>query len=163
MDRQSIFAEIQDERARQDEKWGGPDHDDGHTSHDWIAYIVRHMGKGMYPAGPSVFRRQMIRVAALAVAAVESIDRSGSRTERADPVPAARCPSSLRRLVHSVSRRMAESLNLANPDAKSMYHDRSSAFRDAVRMIVAFPGGLDGDQMLALGDAVADSKTEPWR
>ncbi len=71
-----IFGEIREEREKQDEKWGGPSHDDGHTSHDWVAYVTRHLGKAvMWPWEREVFRKQMVRVAALAVAAVEWCDR----------------------------------------------------------------------------------------
>jgi hypothetical protein len=81
MSRYDIYGEIEAERERQDEKWGGPEHDDGHTSHDWVAYLARHAGKAvMWPFGPSLFRRQMIRVAALAVAAVEWEHRRTVRT-----------------------------------------------------------------------------------
>jgi hypothetical protein len=72
------YEEIQAERLKQNEEWGGPDHDDGHTSWDWIAYLVKHVGKAvMWPFNLEVYRQQMIRVAALAVAAFEWADRLG--------------------------------------------------------------------------------------
>lgn len=81
MMRQAIFDEINAERVTQDSQWGGPSHDDGHTLNEWIAIIVRHVGLAASDGGDEVakrFRRQMIRVAALAVAAVESLDRKNS-------------------------------------------------------------------------------------
>jgi hypothetical protein len=81
--REKIFEEIDVERRAQDEKWGGADHDDRHGSYDWIAFIARHTGLAVCrPWDPAVFRRQMVRVAALAVAAVEWVDRAGPRVER---------------------------------------------------------------------------------
>lgn len=72
----NIYDEIRAERAAQDKKWGGPDFDDRHNSHDWVAYIVKHLGKAvMWPWDSALFRQQMIRVAALAVATVEAVDR----------------------------------------------------------------------------------------
>ena len=78
-----ILDEVRTERARQDQMWGGPEHDDTHNSHDWITYIVKHLGKAIpsYVPGtdkwePRTWRYQMIKVAALAVAAVEWRDRN---------------------------------------------------------------------------------------
>ena len=71
-----IFDEITAERKHQDKKWGGPTHDDHHTSHDWVAYITRHLGRTVtWPLDKEAFRYQMVRVAALAVAAIEWVDR----------------------------------------------------------------------------------------
>ncbi len=71
-----IHVEVMGERIEQMKKWGGKDHDDKHSSHDWIAYIVRHAGKAvMWPWDPFLFRSQMVRVAALAYSAIEWCDR----------------------------------------------------------------------------------------
>lgn len=78
MSRESIYRDIDDERAAQDAKWGGLKHDDTHAREDWRAFILEQVGA--YNA--STFRRQMIRVAALAVAAVESQDRIAARAEK---------------------------------------------------------------------------------
>ncbi len=68
--------EIEDERSSQNITWGGDKHDDQHSSHDWVAYITRHTGKAvMWPWASQTFRKQMVRVAALAVAAIEWCDR----------------------------------------------------------------------------------------
>ena len=73
----SIHDEVKQERARQDAKWGGPGVDDNRSVNDWIAYITRHTGWAVVrrPWDLKLFRRQMIRVAALAWAAVEWCDR----------------------------------------------------------------------------------------
>jgi len=68
---QMIFDEILNERRAQDVKWGGSQHDDTHSQEDWRDYIKEHTHKSV--AGN--FRKQMIRVAALAIAAIQSHDR----------------------------------------------------------------------------------------
>lgn len=78
--RERIFGEIDAERRAQDQKWGGAEHDDKLGSYDWIAFVARHTGLGVCrPWDAAVFRKQMVRVAALAVAAVEWVDRAGGR------------------------------------------------------------------------------------
>lgn len=74
-----IFEEIAEERARQDSKWGGPQIDDCRKTpecwcQDLEAYIVwaRQMNR---MGSPEKYRRRMLQVAALAVAACESFDR----------------------------------------------------------------------------------------
>lgn len=72
----SILDEIRDERDQQDAQWGGAGHDDQHTNFDWICYLTKHVGRAVqWPFDPAVFRRQMVIVAALAVAAIEWCDR----------------------------------------------------------------------------------------
>jgi len=71
-----IFDEIHAERVYQDHKWGGPPHDDKHTNHDWVAYIIRYLGRTIvWPWESCVFRTNMVKIAALAVAAIEWVDR----------------------------------------------------------------------------------------
>jgi hypothetical protein len=72
----SIYEQIANERIEQDKKWGGSSHDDCHQNWEWIAYITKHAGKAvMWPWNGPTFRCQMVRVAALAVAAIEWYDR----------------------------------------------------------------------------------------
>lgn len=71
-ERSSIFEEIEVERGRQDARWGGPEHDSGHSWKDWVQLITHHANRTMPTAQ---FRRQMIKVAALAVAGIEAFDR----------------------------------------------------------------------------------------
>jgi hypothetical protein len=72
---ENIFNAIIDERHRQDEKWGGPDHDDKHSYGDWIIYLVQHLAKASLAVSRQRYRYQLVRIAALAVAAIESFDR----------------------------------------------------------------------------------------
>ncbi len=70
---EKIIEEILAEREYQDHKWGGPEHDDIHSDSDWNSYIIKHLGKAF--VSQLAFREQMIKVAALAVAAAEWHDR----------------------------------------------------------------------------------------
>ena len=76
-----ILDEVRNERMVQDEKWGGDRFDDLHSISDWVALLTRHTGlavnDGVTPTDR--FRKQMIRVAALSIAAVESFDRKQSK------------------------------------------------------------------------------------
>ena len=76
--REAIFHEIVAERGRQNEKHGGPQHDDTHSIYDWVLFMRGRLcdaaeARGAAAAG--IRRRKLIQVAALAVAAIESMDR----------------------------------------------------------------------------------------
>ena len=72
----AVLKDVFDERQSQDKQWGGPDHDDCHLEVDWVSYIVRQLGMASeYDVAPEVFQTRMVKVAALAVAAVESSRR----------------------------------------------------------------------------------------
>ena len=70
--------EIAEERARQDAKWGGPAHDDTHTLFEWWGFIKERMVGRAFPGGAQRERQDLVEIAALAVAAVESFDRRQS-------------------------------------------------------------------------------------
>jgi hypothetical protein len=82
MSRERIFAEVNEERRAQETRWSAA-LDDANSPMGWIALIARHAGlaidDGAIMNDPERFRRQMIRVAALAVAAIESRDRIEGR------------------------------------------------------------------------------------
>ena len=79
MTRGSIFAEVDMERVRQDGLWGIA-FDDSNTAFDWVAYITKFAGKSLTrPFSWTGFRECMIKVAALAVAAIEACDRASER------------------------------------------------------------------------------------
>ena len=78
MDEEAILQDISEERDDQDHTWGGPANDDNHTGYDWVALITKQLGRAVDAA----FERNapdycfaMVRVAALAVAAIESTQR----------------------------------------------------------------------------------------
>lgn len=74
-----VVREVMSERARQDAKWGGTWHDDTHSLLDWWAFIRQRMTGRSYPEGPQRERQDLIEIAALAIAAVESMDRKNGR------------------------------------------------------------------------------------
>lgn len=77
-----VFGDILRERAKQDEQWGGPQHDDAHSAEDWERYLAYQLRAAERIAPGNIARTQtdewrerMIKIAALAVAAVQSLDR----------------------------------------------------------------------------------------
>lgn len=74
----TVLAQVAAERGRQDAKWGGPEHDDEHTTADFVLLIQDYASWARVMAGMDSAEkalRRLIQVAALAVAAVESIER----------------------------------------------------------------------------------------
>ena len=72
-----IYDDIQAERNRQDQKWGAV-HDSDHTPSEWYEILDTYSKKAAIDAQDRDFgdaRRRYIQVAALAVAAVEALDR----------------------------------------------------------------------------------------
>ncbi len=72
---EEIIEEVKQERVRQDEKWGGPEHDDAHNSTDWLDMIDE---KAIFHSHRHV-RESLIMIAALAIAGIESIDRRNGK------------------------------------------------------------------------------------
>lgn len=75
----SVLTEFALERNRQDAKWGGPEHDDGHNQYDWLGFIADRIGMVRpgdgTPEGLADYRKRLVQAAALCVAAIESFDR----------------------------------------------------------------------------------------
>ena len=74
-----IFIEIGMERTRQRQQWGGADHDDRHDINDWFDYMRKQMHKVQYDGLEEYEREALIKIAALAIAALESHDRLAAR------------------------------------------------------------------------------------
>ena len=75
---QKVLNDIKEERIRQDSKWGGPEHDDQHPPEFFIQLIQDYAGWARVMVGmgnAEKYRRRMTQVAALATAAIESLDR----------------------------------------------------------------------------------------
>jgi hypothetical protein len=73
-----ICDEIKTERARQDGLWGGPEHDDQRTAEDWCHSIYLRTSQMEIRSLPIKRQRELfLHIAALAVAAMEQIDRAG--------------------------------------------------------------------------------------
>lgn len=75
----SVYDEIREERARQDAKRGGPSNDDERRADDWTFLIEDKLCDADNADVDSEYRQHMIEIAALAVAAVEWLDRHTSR------------------------------------------------------------------------------------
>lgn len=74
--RSRALLDIELERNAQDDQWGGPDHDDDRGHEDWITYIVKQLGKPLIgPWNWLKYRDGMVKVGALALAAIEWTDR----------------------------------------------------------------------------------------
>ena len=74
--------DVVNERARQDAKWGGPEHDDKHPTYEFVQLIQDYSGWARVMAGMgsnNKARRRLVQVAALAIAAIEAIDRKKLR------------------------------------------------------------------------------------
>jgi hypothetical protein len=72
--RQNVYEAIDAERDYQDAKWGGCDFDDTQTEADWQKYLKEYSQAEGRGEGRD-FRTRMIKTAALAVAALESLNR----------------------------------------------------------------------------------------
>ena len=73
-----VLRDVLDERRRQDAQWGGPEHDDEHVASDWLTYIRHQADHAKVQArvdNPAGYRERLVKIAALAVAAIESHDR----------------------------------------------------------------------------------------
>ncbi|HEY7416827.1 MAG TPA: hypothetical protein VH593_16695 [Ktedonobacteraceae bacterium] len=70
--RLEAFQNVINERIYQDLKYGGYDHDIVHTPNDWIAFITQQAGLAV-DVPEEDFLEQMLHVAALAVAAYETL------------------------------------------------------------------------------------------
>lgn len=68
-----MLADIAMERVLQDQQWGGQQTDDGRVPADWAQYIHHQLSKMFQEEGGE--RDRFVKVAALAAAAIESIDR----------------------------------------------------------------------------------------
>jgi hypothetical protein len=73
-----ILREVRAERDRQDAKWGGAAHDDQVLLPSWSLMITDYANwaRRMWSMGSEAkCRRRLVQVAALAVAAIQAMDR----------------------------------------------------------------------------------------
>jgi hypothetical protein len=84
------IEDVVGERLNQDAQWGGYTHDDTHEPMDWHRYIEYQLNRWRITQQSSeefalpqqlvdVARERLVKIAALALAAIESIDRKGSQ------------------------------------------------------------------------------------
>lgn len=78
----AVLEAIVDERVRQDQQWGGWEADDTRAPEDWEGFILYQMS-GCFQTEecpPAQYRERLVKVAALAVAAIQSHDRRVAAT-----------------------------------------------------------------------------------
>lgn len=84
---ESILWEIERERQRQDGKWGGSTTDDQYTPLDWHEMIADYnaWARRMAAMGSAdKARKRYVQIAALAVAAIQSLDRQAEQPAEPD-------------------------------------------------------------------------------
>lgn len=71
-----VLSQVADRRHAQDQKWGGPEHDDSHSPDEWAHLLMTHTSRLCRACGEiGGIREKLIDVAALAVAAAQACDR----------------------------------------------------------------------------------------
>lgn len=81
-ERDLLFGQISRERVRQDEEWGGAEHDDEHEPLDWVRFIRKQCGIIANPPETGIvggYESRMVKIAALAIAAIESYRRRSNQ------------------------------------------------------------------------------------
>ena len=88
--REAIYKEIENEREYQQGRWGNETDDTLNEPFYWASYISKYSTnfmKGLFPPFPTdnvdLFRESMIKVAALSIAAIESLDRQREENGKA--------------------------------------------------------------------------------
>ncbi len=81
----SAIIDVLAEREHQDAQWGGEAHDDTHLKDDWLHFIRKQLDHAFHVGTPGV-RDRLVKIAALAVAAIESHDRVTHRQPAVLPV-----------------------------------------------------------------------------
>jgi hypothetical protein len=82
VNRESIYRAIDAEREYQDGKWGTK-FDDLNTANDWVAYIALYLGKAVtLPWNKEAYSLALVKVAALCVAALETLERNAGYPPR---------------------------------------------------------------------------------
>lgn len=90
----AVMQDIGEERRKQDLQWGGPAMDDTRDCRQWLGYIDHQIDKAnqdMFDMGgieapgyEAAMRARFVKIAALAVAAIQSVDRRKERTDAAN-------------------------------------------------------------------------------
>ncbi len=81
--RRSILVEVSAERDRQDAKWGGEPGTERRDDHTYAAVIGEEFGEvcqAWIERDTSALRKELVQLAACAVAWVEELDNGGART-----------------------------------------------------------------------------------
>ena len=73
--RDKYFKLVEEERLRQETRWGGDQHDDDLQSYQWQEILFRKVTDANLSFYWPARRRELIQVMAVALAWIESIDR----------------------------------------------------------------------------------------
>jgi len=96
----SVYQEILAERILQDQQWGGSTHDDNHRPDEWCLYIDKQRRLARDADDPRAYESRLIKIAALAVAAIQSSRRLNQpKAPGAAPAPAPVTPQRIREIV----------------------------------------------------------------
>lgn len=85
--RERIFCDIREERLYQEDKWGS-EFDAKNTADDWVTYIAHYataaapIGVISAPFDVENFKTKMLKVATLAVAAIEAAELNNGIAKR---------------------------------------------------------------------------------
>lgn len=78
----AIFEEVLAERQRQDERWGGPAHDDTLCADEWTNLLFETTWEAAHACELNIqeiavsrYRQALVKIAALAMAAIAACDR----------------------------------------------------------------------------------------
>ncbi len=77
-DIEAVMQDVAKERRRQDEQWGGPEHDDRHEFEDWDQIFfgrLDHCNDAVYANDTKEEYRRAVQLAAVAVAYAEAVRR----------------------------------------------------------------------------------------
>ncbi len=77
--RATIYEQIDAERLRQNQQWGGNYHDDQHKRRTWRRILREHVERTVRATGDN-WRHRLVVIAAVCVAAIEAHDRKESRS-----------------------------------------------------------------------------------
>jgi hypothetical protein len=75
---QKTIDDINQEREAQDKEWG-PGNDDSHLGWHWNAILTTRLGqfaRSLWHGDEQVYRKRLVQIAAVAVAAIEAYDRT---------------------------------------------------------------------------------------
>lgn len=76
MKRDELLAQIEAEQRRASEKWGGPAYDDRVERLTWLRLLDEHRIRATrHGAGADEYRHELVVIAALAISAIEALDR----------------------------------------------------------------------------------------
>lgn len=76
MKRADVIAQIEAELSRASQKWGGPSSDDRLDRLTWLRLVDEHRIRATrHGTDADEYRHEMVVIAALAIAAIEALDR----------------------------------------------------------------------------------------